>query len=68
MIGTNHPEAHRHRREWIGRLAKDLPGPIGAFAQLHRQATAVGALSAKVKGLSRGTPSAWPTRHYGKRS
>ncbi len=45
------PELYNHLRGLLGTLGKELPGPMGGFAQLHKQAVADGALTAKVKEL-----------------
>jgi AhpD family alkylhydroperoxidase len=45
------PEYHNHLRGLLAKLGKELPGPMGSFAQLHKQAVAEGALTAKVKEL-----------------
>jgi len=45
------PEYYKHLRGLLTKLGKDLPGPMGTFAQLHKQAVSEGALTAKVKEL-----------------
>jgi hypothetical protein len=47
------PEYHSHLRDLLGKLGKELPGPMGGFAQLHKQALTEGALTAKAKGLGK---------------
>lgn len=47
----NYPEYHRYLQSQAAKLSKEIPGPIGGFAQLHKAAVADGALSTKVKEL-----------------
>ena len=47
----SYPDYRKHLGGLIGKLGKELPGPMGGFGQLHRQATAEGALPARVKEL-----------------
>lgn len=42
---------HAHLEERIGQLGRELSGPMGGFARLHRKALEDGALSGKVKEL-----------------
>lgn len=42
---------HTHLEERIGQLGRELSGPMGGFARLHRKALEDGALSGKVKEL-----------------
>ena len=51
MTERNYPEYHRHLQALLGRLGKEIPGPMAGFTQLHKQALADGALTAKVKEL-----------------
>ena len=51
MAGANYPELYDHLRGLIGRLGKELPGPMSGFSQLHKQALADGVLDAKTKEL-----------------
>lgn len=46
-----YPEYHAHLQGLIGRLGKELSGPMSGFAELHKQALADGALSQKMKEL-----------------
>ncbi|MFQ5656456.1 MAG: carboxymuconolactone decarboxylase family protein [Candidatus Methylomirabilales bacterium] len=46
-----YPEYYDRLRGLMGRLGKELDGPMSGFAQLHTQALADGALSTKVKEL-----------------
>jgi len=51
MPEQNYPEYRKQLRSLMGRLSRELPGPIGAFGQLHTQAMADGALSTQTKEL-----------------
>jgi AhpD family alkylhydroperoxidase len=51
MNEKTYPELYAHLRGLMGKLAKESPGPIGAFSQLHHKSLADGALSMKVKEL-----------------
>jgi AhpD family alkylhydroperoxidase len=51
MTGQTYPEYHSHLRSLLGKLGKELQGPMTGFGQLHKAAVADGALSAKVKEL-----------------
>ena len=51
MTGQTYPEYHNHLRNLLGKLGKELQGPMTGFGQLHKAAVADGALSAKVKEL-----------------
>lgn len=48
---TNYIDYHRHLEDRLAQLGRELPGPMGGFARLHRKATEDGALSARVKEL-----------------
>ena len=47
----NYPEHYDTLQRLMGEMGTALPGPMAGFAELHEQATADGALSAKVKEL-----------------
>jgi len=47
----DYPAHHRRLQQMTARLARDLRGPMSAFAQLNGAATAPGALDAKTKQL-----------------
>lgn len=51
MSQSNYPEHYDHLRGLLKTLRKDVAGPMGAFAQLHSQAMAAGALNKHVKEL-----------------
>jgi AhpD family alkylhydroperoxidase len=51
MAEKHFPEYYNHLRGLLGKLGKELPGPMGGFAQLHKQGVADGALTARVKEL-----------------
>ena len=50
-MSMDFPQRHRDLQGLLARLAKELPGPVGGFARLHRDSVAAGALEAKVKEL-----------------
>ena len=50
-MSTNFPERHKQLEATLGRLAKQLPGPVGGFARLHRDAVGAGRLDPKFKEL-----------------
>lgn len=47
----SYPDYHRHLQGLMRKLGTELPGPMAGFGQLHKQATADGALSTKLKEL-----------------
>lgn len=47
----NYPEYHQHLQSLMGKLGRELPGPLSGFGQLHKHAVADGALSTKMKEL-----------------
>ena len=51
MSEQNYPAYQTHLRNLLVRLGKELPSTMTGFGQLHKAATAEGALSAKVKEL-----------------
>jgi AhpD family alkylhydroperoxidase len=51
MAEKSFPEIYNRLRALLGKLGKELPGPMGGFGQLHKQTVADGALTAKVKEL-----------------
>jgi AhpD family alkylhydroperoxidase len=51
MNEKTYPELYEHLRGLMGKLAKESPGPLGAFGQLHHKSLAEGALNTKVKEL-----------------
>jgi len=50
-VHDDYPEYHHRLKQVYGRLARNLRGPMTAFAQLSAAATADGALDAKTKQL-----------------
>ncbi len=50
-MSANYPERHAQLEALLAQMAKTLPGPTGAFARLHRESVAEGALSTKIKEL-----------------
>ena len=51
MAQQSYPEYRNHLRDLLGKLGKELPGPMGGFGQLHKAALTEGALSVKIKEL-----------------
>lgn len=51
MMTTDYIDYHKHLEERLTQLGRELPGPMGGFARLHRKAMEEGALSARVKEL-----------------
>jgi AhpD family alkylhydroperoxidase len=47
----DYSQRHRHLQALLGRLAKELPGPVGGFGRLHKESIAKGALPTKIKEL-----------------
>lgn len=45
------PAIHKEFESAIGKLGRELPGPMGGFARLHEASIADGALSSSVKEL-----------------
>ena len=50
-MSTNFPERRNELQGLMLRLGREIPGPVGAFANLHKAATASGILDAKIKEL-----------------
>jgi len=50
-MSTNFPERHERLEALLAQLAKQLPGPVGGFARLHKEAIAAGQLNPKFKEL-----------------
>jgi AhpD family alkylhydroperoxidase len=50
-MSTDYLSYHQHLEERLGQLGRELPGPMGGFARLHRKAMDDGALPGKVKEL-----------------
>ncbi len=48
---TNYPELMSDLQKLAGKLGKEMAGPLSAFATLHKNALADGALSKKTKEL-----------------
>ncbi len=48
---TDYIELRRHLEERLTQFGREMPGPMGGFARLHKKAVEDGALSAKVKEL-----------------
>jgi AhpD family alkylhydroperoxidase len=47
----NYPEFHKHLKGLVKALGKEMPDSLAGFAELHRTATADGALSKSMKEL-----------------
>lgn len=50
-MDKDYPAYRRHLQSLVVRLNKEIPGPIGAFGQLHDKSLEDGALSRKTKEL-----------------
>ncbi|MEJ2599352.1 MAG: carboxymuconolactone decarboxylase family protein [Anaerolineales bacterium] len=50
-MATNYPDLRSQLEESLSRLGKEIPGPMGGFARLHRKGVEDGALSGKVKEM-----------------
>jgi AhpD family alkylhydroperoxidase len=48
---TDYIELRRHLEERLTQFGREMPGPTGGFARLHKKAVEDGALSAKVKEM-----------------
>ena len=51
MPQKDYPAYRQHLRSLMGRLGRELPGPVTALGQLHTQAMGEGALSTRTKEL-----------------
>jgi AhpD family alkylhydroperoxidase len=51
MMQKQYPAYYDTMRDLVGKLGQTLPGTMAGFMQLHREATAEGALSTKHKEL-----------------
>ena len=51
MMDMTYPQRHAELQALLGKLAKELPGPMSGFARLHRDAIAPGTISGKMKEL-----------------
>jgi hypothetical protein len=50
-MSTDYLDYHQHLEERLAQLGRELPGPMGGFARLHRKVMDDGALPGKVKEL-----------------
>ena len=50
-MSTDYVAYREDLEQGLAQLGRELPGPMGGFARLHRKATAEGALSSSVKEL-----------------
>lgn len=50
-MSMNFPERRKQLEALLGQLGKQLPGPVGGFARLHKEATGAGQLDPKFKEL-----------------
>jgi AhpD family alkylhydroperoxidase len=48
---TNYPMRRTELQGLMLKLGREIPGPLGGFANLHKAATAKGALDGKIKEL-----------------
>lgn len=46
-----YPQRHAELQSLLGKLGKELPGPISDFARLHRDSVALGSIPSKTKEL-----------------
>jgi alkylhydroperoxidase/carboxymuconolactone decarboxylase family protein YurZ len=46
-----YPEYYQHLKELVAKVSEGIPGTMGAFARLHKEATAEGVLETKTKEL-----------------
>jgi len=47
----SYPQRHAELQSLLGKLGKELPGPIGSFARLHRDSMGQGSIAGKTKEL-----------------
>lgn len=50
-MSTDYVAYRQDLEQGLAQLGRELPGPMGGFARLHRKATAEGALSSSVKEM-----------------
>lgn len=50
-MATNFPALRQELQGSMVRLGREIPGPVGGFANLHKAATTSGTLDARVKEL-----------------
>ena len=50
-MNTNFSERREHLVSRLAQMGKTLPGPLGGFANLHKESVAEGTLSKKIKEL-----------------
>jgi AhpD family alkylhydroperoxidase len=50
-MDKDYPQLYEKLQQLIGKLGSDIPGTMGGFAALHKNAVADGALSGKTKEL-----------------
>jgi AhpD family alkylhydroperoxidase len=50
-MSTNFPARHSELQGLMLRLGREIPGPLGGFANLHKAAVSAGVLDAKTKEL-----------------
>lgn len=48
---SNYPEYHAHLQKLVADLAKEAPGPMSGFIQMHQKSVTAGVLSASAKEL-----------------
>jgi hypothetical protein len=48
-MSTNFPARHSELQGLMLRLGREIPGPLGGFANLHKAAVSAGVLDAKTK-------------------
>ena len=50
-MNSNYEELHAHLQEQLGKLGRELPGPMTGFGKLHAASVEAGALDTKTKEL-----------------
>jgi AhpD family alkylhydroperoxidase len=50
-MDKQYPDYYHHLQSLMGKLGRELPGPMAGFGQLHKHAVAEGTLSTKMKEL-----------------
>jgi AhpD family alkylhydroperoxidase len=50
-VESNYPEYHAHLQKLVADLAKESPGPMAGFMQMHQKSVAAGMLLSSTKEL-----------------
>jgi AhpD family alkylhydroperoxidase len=51
IMEMTYPQRHAELQSLLGKLGKELPGPIAGFVRLHRDCVAQGSIASKMKEL-----------------